>query len=203
MLKSRIVLPCAVLLLAMTVIGCSRSEDEARKLLEKGRAVRQEKALDRAEAILESLLQEFPRTRAAAAAREELRELRRERLAVIDAVEGVLDRLATVLDGYRAFTGDYPRTLEDLNRGDYFFDVAYLQTIVPEGVEAYVAIAPAGKFRLWAFNPSYRVAMFRAAGQDRAHLSDQTAEELAEQGRIEPVGGNLSRILPSAVAQHD
>ena len=42
----------------------------------------------------------------------------------------LLERVVAVLDGYQAFSGQYPQQVEDLNQGGYFFDLAYLADLV-------------------------------------------------------------------------
>jgi hypothetical protein len=68
----------------------------------------------------------------------------------VDKADKVFDRVNSVLSGYRAYRGQAPGKLADLDQGDYMFDSQYLADIVPADSLLYLELTPElDGTRLW------------------------------------------------------
>ena len=61
-----------------------------------------------------------------------------------------LASVASVISGYQAFSGRLPGLLSDLDSGEYMFDTAYLEELLPQGAELFIVLGEAGEdTRMW------------------------------------------------------
>lgn len=68
----------------------------------------------------------------------------------VDKAGKIFDRVNSVLSGYRAYRGQAPEKLTDLDQGDYMFDSQYLADIVPTDSLLYLELTPElDSARLW------------------------------------------------------
>ena len=144
----------SVVLLALALVfgGCSDFDEmkgqrllkQAETLLEKGDEVT-------AEVALSDLVAQYPTTQAGLKGRKQLQYIQfvREKREKME-FSNVLDSYEQVLDGYRSMYSEYPRSINSLDDGDYFFDLAYLEESTPENYQVYLFLKEDGSgYRLW------------------------------------------------------
>lgn len=168
-----VAIAAAMMLLAA---GCGNREKKAQSVYDQAQASLAEGHLDLAEQGFRRLQQEFPKAKVTQKATEGLAHVEklRQEAAYREAID-LLKRLADVVEGYRAFAGVRPSSLDDFDSGGYFFDSAYLADIVLEG---------------------YRARILFAAGETPLKIWLQ--KEGAEYGYLKEEGGRIIRRLPAA-----
>lgn len=110
--------------------------------------------------------------------------------------EKIFERVASVLDGYQAFSGKLPLKLQDLDSGEYMFDSAYLADILPQDVVLYLEFsADKGATRMWLQQAGQEPILSRTLADP--HLEKLSAadlhalkarwQEIAKTGRLTQV----------------
>ncbi len=124
----------------LAITGCSDFDEmksqraliEANKLIEQGEEFKAEEAL-------EELVATYPHTQASEIAAKHLFRIKKQReFRERKEFAKILDSYQQVLNGYHALYAEYPRSLEMLDQGDYFFDTSYLVEITPAGYQVYL-----------------------------------------------------------------
>ena len=191
-----------LILVLLLAAGCSKTENPADRHLKQARAAREAKDLAGAAQLYQAILKDFPQSEAARAARSELGEVTQERLDVSRQLSRLLGRIASVLDGYRGYSGHYPQQLEDLNQGGYFFDLDYLTKMVPPHYKAFILLGDRDlPYRVWLVDHGYRLAMVQSPGQNPRLLPVADVDKLEDRFQARPLAANVIGLLPRAVAQ--
>ncbi len=170
-----------VFLTLALLVGCSDNANEkaAIQALADARAREQIQPVDQTIKLYQAIIDKYPETDQAKEAKLALEqaELRQQYVLFKHNGGAVLERVSTVLSGYRAFSGKLPASLQDLDAGDYMFDSKYLAEVLPEGAELYLALDPAkGETRMWLQQTGQQQVLSRTL--DNAQLADLKLEEL-------------------------
>lgn len=148
---NRNVLPVSALFVLLLLFTACSSEPKAVKALEQAEAVAAAGNLESAIPLYEALLADYPKSKAAVEAETGLRAIRltlsREKAELTEALGSVRD----VLEGFASMYGHFPKTLADLDNGEYFFDGPYLAGVVPRDAKVYLLFAESPPYRVWAF----------------------------------------------------
>lgn len=96
----------------------------------------------------------------------------------VDNAEKVFDRVNSVLSGYRAYRGQAPQTLAELDQNDYMFDSRYLADIVPTDSQLYLELLPElDRSRLWLETAGERQIASRELAETQVATLDKAALE--------------------------
>ncbi|AMV73391.1 hypothetical protein DBW_3083 [Desulfuromonas sp. DDH964] len=117
-------------------------------------------------------------------------------------VAKLLERVVAVLDGYQAFSGHYPQQFEDLNQGDYFFDLAYLTDLVAPPFKAYILLGGSAQpYRVWVVDGKNKVAMEQVAGGAPRTLPAAALGDLEREFQPRSLAANVIGLAPRAAAK--
>lgn len=172
-----LLLVCPLLLL---VGGCSDFDEmKSQKLFNQAQRQFAEGGELEAEAILEQLVKQYPRTQMAPRAQRQLDQIRRRReMRERAEFARVLDSYRQVLNGYRSVYSEYPANIAELDASGYFFDTGYLEEITEEGFQVYLWLTGDEQgFRVWCLR----------AEKPRGYAVDGTSRELVSFDRKELV----------------
>jgi len=143
-------------LVLLAVVGCSNPEDKAAPYLQKAEQAEKSGQTEMALELYRRVVSAYPRTTAAEQARSKIPRLQKF-LAVrkdreLAAARKILDRIRRIVDGYRAMYHRFPKSVADIDDGQFFFDSGYMADAVPEGYLVFLALGETpGGFRVWAF----------------------------------------------------
>jgi hypothetical protein len=105
-----------VILTMAFVVGCSNSEESARKLYNKALTLQQNKQYDEADKIFHDITRKYPETQTAVEVNKKLLEQRKaEEFLESISKHKMKELFAQALDQFRLDTGRYPTTSEGLN----------------------------------------------------------------------------------------
>ncbi len=193
--RNIIIAVCAVIavILAVVMVMPDR-EEKARTRLDAAYEVEQSGQFDRAVALYEQLVAEYPGTAAARSAGESIERVMKHKFRV-DIIETrrSLDRVALVINGYREMLGVMPTSLQQLDEGEYMFDSGYIADIPPEGFTYYLRFEPeTSSYTLFSVRAADdQIIRYDGTGKtdiiSRERLTEETSEEKWQQtvkGRV-------------------
>lgn len=197
-----------LILLSMILIGlvaCSSSEDKAQTRLTE---IEQQITLGQAtnaEENYRQLISDYPETRGALKAQEQLELLlqKKQKIEMQQAYEAIKS-IPRVVSGYKSIYRQWPQSIKELDDGDYFFDSSYMAETIPQGFKAYLALtADENGFILWSL-PDDSPASYRLTDNGGKVIRGEKQTLLAEINnnyRIEAQQGGLIILLPKTAVQ--
>lgn len=113
-----------------------------------------------------------------------------------DKAGKIFDRVNSVLSGYRAYRGQAPEKLTDLDQGDYMFDSRYLADIVPADSLLYLELTPElDSTRLWLeTSGEARVASRQLAGTQVETLDKTELQKIKSSWQTLASVGRLTQV---------
>lgn len=168
-----------IALLVSVFVGCSR-EDKAQRQFDEAYRLEQGGSVADAELSYRQLLTQYPDTPAARKAEQRLAQLLKQRqLAIIQSGFAALDSVHKVVLGYRSMFNRWPKSSQDFDTGEYFFDSDYMAESVPEGYRVSLVLTDnADGYRLWSF-PAEGDVGFQLTATGRSVVEVNKAETLA------------------------
>lgn len=170
-----------VLLVLVLLAGCgdSAKEKAATQALADARAQEQVRPVEQVIDLYQAVIDKYPETKQAEEAKLALAEakVRLQRVLFKRNAGAVLERVSTVLNGYRAFSGKLPANLKDLDADGYMFDSQYLADVLPEGSALYLTLDSSnGETRMWLQQTGQQLVLSRTLSDEQ--LADLKLEEL-------------------------
>lgn len=189
-----------LLFLTLALFACSDNarEKAAIQALENARKHEQLLPYEQVVALYQGVVETYPEMAQAEEAKAALQRLReaQQQKAFKRAGAEVLDRMTTVLSGYRAFSGKLPQSLADLDQDSYMFDSNYMAGILPEGAELYVALgATPEDTQLWLQQDGQAQVLWRTlTSQNLSYLSAEELKTLKTSWREVAKVGHLTQV---------
>ena len=194
-----------IAILTFGLFACSSSEEKAQTKFSEINQQEQAEPNTETESKYRQLIADFPGTRAALNAQEQLAQLHQQKSsAEKQHAYAAIKSIPRVVQGYKSFYHHWPQSMLDFDNGDYFFDSNYLVESVAKGFTAYLALTDADPgFRLWSL-PESSAYSYRLT-EDGKNLieteKNQMLAEIEENYQVEAQKGALVFLVPKAVSK--
>ena len=191
--------------LTFGLIACSSSEEKAQTKFSEINQQEQAEPNPETESKYRQLIADFPGTRGALNAQEQLAQLHQKKSSAEKhhAYEAIKS-IPRVVQGYKSFYRHWPQSMLDFDNGDYFFDSNYLVESVAKGFTAYLALtADRSGFQLWSL-PESSAYSYRLTEDGKNVIETEKAQMLAEiekNYQVEAQKGALVFLVPKAVSK--
>jgi len=182
-----------IMLCAMLISGCSSPEEKAQAEYQRIVAIEKAGDFDQALALYEALAKEYPDTPAGRlASKARVRVVALKKTQQLLSMQKHIESLRMVLTGYQTMYGQFPKAVQDLDDGNYFFDSKYLAETVPADGRIYLLLAGPQGTRFWATKQGdttgYEAGM---TGGVQPVAPDTLEARLAANYRVKNTIGNL------------
>lgn len=158
----------------------SSPEEKSKKAYEQAVVVERTADDERAMALYDLIITDYPGTEGAALAEKGILRIvdTRER-AFKQAARDQVARILLALNGYQSMYGTLPASISALDDGEYFFDSEYLGGMIPKPYTTYLVLSADAPLRIWPFH-SEKDAVYTSIDQKGSLKKMSKAEALQE-----------------------
>ena len=194
-----------ITVITLNLVACGNREDKAQNQFEEIHKQEQTSSLENSEKQYQQLITEYPGTKGALKAEEQVEYLLQRR--TIEQKQHAYDAIKSiprVVFGFKSFNHCWPKSVADFDNNDFFFDSNYMADSVPTGYTAYLALTNEKPgYKVWSLSEQTDQS-YRLHNNGKKVIETQKTQMMAEieaNYQIETQKGSLIFMVPKTVIQ--